>query len=301
MDHGAPKRPTKHQQALAAAQEYRKLTDAGVPPHMIKQEQEAAAMRQSLPTPDMSFSNSHGGLTQSVTFHDTGTTPRIGSHVCNAACPGLTHGLSLPVEAVPHDAPIPANQHPQQQQQLHAQIQPQPQSKRPRSSDPSHMTRGGERYPIHAPRSTWFEFLLPATECAVPAPDTAPGLRRDSAAEPAQRGHVPDALETVGARDGTERETSAGQPVSSEQRCHSWAEPDSDDAPLQILSTKHRHLKISFRRFDEDHKGTIDLAELYRVAVEESGIQCTRKELEELWDLFDRDRDGIIKYADYAK
>lgn len=236
MDHGAPKRPTKHQQALAAAQEYRKLTDAGVPPHMIKQEQEAAAMRQSLPTPDMSFSNSHGGLTQSVTFHDT-------------------------VEAVPHDAPIPANQHPQQQQQLHAQIQPQPQSKRPRSSDPSHMTRGGER------PSTAFINTLPMP----PAPgEIPPPNRRNEGMYPT---HWKPSARVMELKEKLQ----------------------------QILSTKHRHLKISFRRFDEDHKGTIDLAELYRVAVEESGIQCTRKELEELWDLFDRDRDGIIKYADYAK
>lgn len=68
-----------------------------------------------------------------------------------------------------------------------------------------------------------------------------------------------------------------------------------------ILSSKHKHLVVSFRRFDEDHRGTIELAELYRVIVQESGIPCTRKDLEELWDLFDRDRDGVIKYADYAK
>ena len=57
----------------------------------------------------------------------------------------------------------------------------------------------------------------------------------------------------------------------------------------------------SFRRFDEDHRGTLDLSELYRVMVEESGIECTRDELEELWDFFDRDRDGVVKYSDYAK
>jgi hypothetical protein len=33
----------------------------------------------------------------------------------------------------------------------------------------------------------------------------------------------------------------------------------------------------------------------------ESGLDCTRSELEEVWDLFDRDRDGVIKYADYSK
>jgi hypothetical protein len=42
-----------------------------------------------------------------------------------------------------------------------------------------------------------------------------------------------------------------------------------------ILSSKHKQLAVSFRRFDEDHKGTIELAELYRVMVEESGIPCT--------------------------
>ena len=40
------------------------------------------------------------------------------------------------------------------------------------------------------------------------------------------------------------------------------------------------------------NRGTVDLSELYRVMVEESGIACNRSELEELWDLFDRDRDG---------
>ncbi|EKX48375.1 hypothetical protein GUITHDRAFT_162477 [Guillardia theta CCMP2712] len=69
----------------------------------------------------------------------------------------------------------------------------------------------------------------------------------------------------------------------------------------EILSSKHRQLKNSFRRFDEDHRGTLDLSELYRVMVEESGIECTREELEELWDFFDRDRDGVVKYSDYAK
>ena len=73
------------------------------------------------------------------------------------------------------------------------------------------------------------------------------------------------------------------------------------DKLQDILSTKHKHLKISFRRFDEDHHGTIDLNELYRVMVIESGIACTRSELEEVWDLFDRDRDGVVKYADYSK
>jgi hypothetical protein len=73
------------------------------------------------------------------------------------------------------------------------------------------------------------------------------------------------------------------------------------DKLQEILSTKHKHLKISFRRFDEDHHGTVDLNELYRVMVVESGIACTRSELEEVWDLFDRDRDGVIKYADYSK
>lgn len=48
-------------------------------------------------------------------------------------------------------------------------------------------------------------------------------------------------------------------------------------------------------------QGTLDLSELYRVMCEESGISCNRSELEELWDLFDRDRDGVVKYADYAK
>jgi hypothetical protein len=68
-----------------------------------------------------------------------------------------------------------------------------------------------------------------------------------------------------------------------------------------ILHTKHKQLKVSFRRFDEDHHGTVDLNELYRVMVVESGIACTRAELEEVWDLFDRDRDGVVKYADYSK
>ena len=105
---------------------------------------------------------------------------------------------------------------------------------------------------------------------------------------------------------------------------------------FEVLSRKHAELKNSFRRFDEDHRGTVDLSELYRVMVEESGIQarrrrrrrrrrrvawpesgaaprcifaealagarqCTRRELEELWDFFDRDRDGLVKYSDYAK
>ena len=70
---------------------------------------------------------------------------------------------------------------------------------------------------------------------------------------------------------------------------------------LETLHSKHKQLKISFRRFDEDHEGTVALAELYRVMVQESGIKCTRRELEELWDFFDRDRDGQVKYADYAK
>ena len=73
------------------------------------------------------------------------------------------------------------------------------------------------------------------------------------------------------------------------------------DKLQDILQTKHKHLAISFRRFDEDHHGTVDLNELYRVMVVESGIACTRSELEEVWDLFDRDRDGVIKYADYSK
>ena len=73
------------------------------------------------------------------------------------------------------------------------------------------------------------------------------------------------------------------------------------DKLQDILSTKHKQLKISFRRFDEDHHGTIDLNELYRVMVVESGLKCTRAELEEVWDLFDRDRDGVVKYADYSK
>ena len=73
------------------------------------------------------------------------------------------------------------------------------------------------------------------------------------------------------------------------------------DKLQEILQRKHKELKVSFRRFDEDHHGTVDLSELYRVMVVESGIQCTRSELEEVWDLFDRDRDGVIKYADYSK
>jgi hypothetical protein len=73
------------------------------------------------------------------------------------------------------------------------------------------------------------------------------------------------------------------------------------DKLQDILHTKHKQLKVSFRRFDEDHHGTIDLNELYRVMVVESGIACTRAELEEVWDLFDRDRDGVVQYADYSK
>jgi hypothetical protein len=73
------------------------------------------------------------------------------------------------------------------------------------------------------------------------------------------------------------------------------------DKLQEILHTKHKALKTSFRRFDEDHHGTVDLSELYRVMVVESGLKCTRAELEEVWDMFDRDRDGQIKYADYSK